>query len=50
MSHFVRTDPAPIVTGGYRVFRPYVRADFCLIETARNSVYRSVVGCGKSIF
>jgi HNH endonuclease len=29
MSHFVRTDPAPIVTGSYRAFRPYVRADFC---------------------
>jgi HNH endonuclease len=29
MSHFARTKPAPLVTGGYRGFRTYVRADFC---------------------
>lgn len=25
---FVRTKPAPTVSGGYRAFRPYVRSDF----------------------
>src|SRR5437016_10978434 len=29
MPHFVRTRPAPKVTGSYRSFRPYVRKDFC---------------------
>ena len=28
MPHFVRTRPAPQVSGGYRYLRPYVREDF----------------------
>lgn len=28
MAFFLRTSPAPHVSGGYRAFRPYVRADF----------------------
>lgn len=28
MSSFIRTDPAPVVTGGYRAFRSHVRKDF----------------------
>ncbi len=28
MAHFSRRTPAPVVTGGYRFFRPFVREDF----------------------
>ncbi|HXD31707.1 MAG TPA: hypothetical protein VN643_11345 [Pyrinomonadaceae bacterium] len=28
MPHFLRRTPAPIVSGGYRAFRPFVREDF----------------------
>ena len=28
MSHFIRSSRSPLLTGGYRAFRPYVRADF----------------------
>jgi len=29
MPHFLRTKPAPRVSGGYQAFRDYVRNDFC---------------------
>src|SRR5262245_27534597 len=29
MPHFIRTVPAPLVTGGYQGYREYVRTDFC---------------------
>src|SRR5580700_7914694 len=38
MPRFTRTNPLPLVSGGYTAFRPYVRTDFetrcayCLIE------------------
>lgn len=47
MPHFIRTKPVPAVKGGYRSFRPYVRADFlercayCLI----NELYAGRARC-----
>ena len=38
MARFIRTKPCPIVTDGYRAYRPHVRTDFelrcayCLVE------------------
>ena len=28
MPHFLRTNPVPVVKGGYKSFRPHVRIDF----------------------
>jgi hypothetical protein len=45
---FVRTHPAPTVSGGYTLFRPYVRADF--IETCAYCLLSELFAAGQQNF
>jgi hypothetical protein len=45
---FVRTRPAPIVSGGYTAFRPYVRSDF--EKTCAYCLLRELFAAGEANF